>query len=299
MSTELRTKPLILDGGFGRALQDMGIDLDTPLWSARAVITSPEMVVRAHAEFIRAGAQIITTNTYALTRYYLEKAGRVAEQQQLLERAYMLAHRAVRESGVSGVRVAAGIPPLNESYRPDLVNQRIMESEYPFLIQTAVEEGADLIIGETLSSIAEARALLKHGTESGLPVWISFTLNGEGDLRSGESLESAARIVAEEGAAAVLVNCAGVDSISLGVAKLSALAEKIPLTFGAYANRFYPVREGFTLEGGLNRIDEGVSPASYAAHARRWVDQGAGVVGGCCGIGPEYIRLLSEEVRGG
>ncbi len=286
----------LLDGGMGRALSELGVSLDAPLWSARAFLSRPDLIQKAHENFIRAGSQVITTNGYALTDYYLTMAGLMDQKEELLKASYALAHQARRVLGRRDVRIAASIPPLNESYRPDLVDERQMAVEYPQLIHSAAEAGADILLGETLSTVSEARSILANTGEQRIETWISFTVSGNGRLRSGESLAEAAGVCSEMGASAVLINCSTPHEID---AALDALAESLEgsgLRYGAYANRFTQVRPDFTLKGGLNPIDEGVSCPDYREMVLGWVRRGARIVGGCCGFGPEYIREIAESL---
>ena len=286
----------ILDGGFGRELQKRGGAIYPPLWSARAFFEAPEVIEQLHYDFIMAGAEVICTNAYALTRYYLAKVGKEDEQGELLDQAYYLAKKAITRSS-KPVKIAAILPPLSETYRPDLLRStKEMDDEYALHVHKAIEHGADIILGETLSSLVEAESIFKQiNPERDLPVWISFTVNQDGNLRDGMSVKEAARCVVEMGGSAVLVNCATVDNIDKSIELLSEVDSEIPFHFGAYPNRFHEVRPDFTLESGLNTIDEGLTINEFIRHAHQWVDKGATIIGGCCGIGVDYIHALSLE----
>lgn len=286
----------ILDGGFGRELQKRGVSIDPPLWSARAFFEAPEVIEQLHYDFIMAGSDVVCTNAYALTRYYLAKVGKEDEQGALLDQAYELAKNAIKRSNQL-VKIAAILPPLSETYRPDLlVNTQEMEDEYALHVQKAIEHDADIILGETLSSLVEAQSIFKQiNPELNLPVWISFTVNQDGNLRDGMCLKEAALGVIDMGCSAVLVNCSTVDNIDKSIQLLSEVKSDIPFHYGGYPNRFHEVRPDFTLEGGLNTIDEGLSINDYIQHTRQWVDNGATIIGGCCGIDVDYIHALSLE----
>jgi S-methylmethionine-dependent homocysteine/selenocysteine methylase len=150
----------LLDGGFGRALEEMGENIDAPLWSANAFFENSESIKRVHKDFIYAGAQIITSNTYAVTRYNFSKAQREHSIRDTLNLAYELAKGAISETG-RDVILAASIPPLTESYRPDLVDEERLLKEYDELIECAVANDVDVLLAETLTSQKEAKALLR------------------------------------------------------------------------------------------------------------------------------------------
>lgn len=285
----------LIDGGMGRALHERGVSLDAPLWSARAFLGDPDLIKQAHLDYIQAGATVITTNSYALTDYYLGRAGLLGRKQQMLEQAYQIADQARTESGLNNIRIAGSIPPLNESYRPDLVQPDQLEREYPLLIQAAASNGADLLLAETLSSITEAESVLTHAHPVEIPLWVSFTVSADGTLRSGESVRDAARLCMYHGADAVLLNCSTPAAITTAMNQLAGELRGTDLKFGGYANRFREVSSQFTLEGGLNELNTGLSCASYTETVSAWIDLGATIVGGCCGMGPDYIRTISNN----
>jgi S-methylmethionine-dependent homocysteine/selenocysteine methylase len=290
---------VLLDGGMGRALHEMGVSLDAPLWSARAFLERPEAIEQAHRDFIAAGAEVITTNSYALTDYYLRAGGLLDRKEDLLRMAYALAQAARdKQSPDKSPRIAASIPPLNESYRPDLVERRQCEDEYPRLIAAAVDGGADILLGETLSTLLEAEIILRSAGKYDIPRWISFTVGADGRLRSGESIEEALTCCREGGAEAILFNCSMPPAIDRALDHLIPAMGTRAMPFGAYANRFEQVPEDFTLKGGINRINIGLSCSAYNSWVRRWIERGASIVGGCCGIGPEYIAEIRELAFG-
>ncbi|BBM82147.1 homocysteine S-methyltransferase family protein [Candidatus Uabimicrobium amorphum] len=291
--------PLLLDGGFGRELQARGESIAAPLWSANVYYSRPEIVKEIHLDFIHAGAEIITTNTYAITEYYLKKAGKQGEQHQLLHAAYDFAHQA-RQCVVVDypIYIAASIPPLSESYRADLVaNVAKLEAEYTMLIDTAVKNNVDILLAETLSHSVEAKVIAKIAKQCKLPLWISFTVNAAGNLRSGESLQTVATQILDMGVHAVLVNCATLPNLNKSIEILQALSQKKPFTFGVYGNRFNEIPTNFALENGLNTINTVLSKKDYVHAVKTWLDKGASIIGGCCGIGPEYITEIKNNLQ--
>ena len=146
---------VILDGGMGRELQRRGAPFRQPEWSALALSEAPEQVVAVHASYIAAGAQVITSNSYAVVPFHIGEARFAAEGQALAETAGRLARQAADAAGAQ-VRVAGSLPPLFGSYRPDLFNaDRVTELLAPLLNCLAPHE--DLRLAETQRSLAEAR----------------------------------------------------------------------------------------------------------------------------------------------
>ncbi|GAB7021995.1 homocysteine S-methyltransferase family protein [Salidesulfovibrio brasiliensis] len=287
---------ILLDGGTGRELEKQGASIDPPLWSANAFYSNPDIVKEVHKSFINAGASVITTNTYALTRYHLSNAEKQGDQVALLDMAYSQARQARAETH-DGVRIAASIPPLSESYRADLVpDNTALEKEYELLIDRAIHNQADILLGETLSHAREARMIAKIAQKTTIPLWISFTVNESGNLRSGESLEETATELLDLGVKVLLANCSTMQNIHKSMSIYQALATAFDFQYGAYGNRYNEIREDYKLELKSTELKEDLSPALYTDAARLWVEKGATIVGGCCGIGPDYIRHISQNL---
>ncbi|WP_060480241.1 MULTISPECIES: homocysteine S-methyltransferase family protein [Pseudomonas] len=288
---------VVLDGGMGRELQRSGAPFRQPEWSALALSEAPEAVVGVHAAFIAAGAQVITSNSYAVVPFHIGEERFAQEGLQLATVAGQLARRAANASA-QPVRVAGSLPPLFGSYRPDLFQpQRVAEVLKPLL--EGLAPNVDLWLAETQSSIAEVRAIHSHLPADGKPFWVSFTLQDEDvdsvpRLRSGEPVADAVEAVAELGVAALLFNCSQPEVIgaALDVARSIIEARQADIAIGAYANAFPPQSKQATANDGLDELREDLDPPGYLAWARDWRGRGASLIGGCCGIGPEHITQI-------
>jgi S-methylmethionine-dependent homocysteine/selenocysteine methylase len=291
-------RPLLLDGGMGRELRARGVPLLDTIWSANGLVAAPDVVRQIHSDYIQAGADVITTNTYGLIRIDLANEGIEDRFAELNVLACMLAREA-REASERPVMIAGSLPPLRGSYRPDLVGP--LEEIRPLYDEQAklLAVHVDLLLCETMSSGAEALAAASAAAETGLPVWVSFTLadSGLGELRSGESVADVLDQLRDLPIEGVLANCCTPESI--GAAMPEMVRSGKPFT-GGYANTFQPVPEEWTLESdGLLPTRDDLDAEAYAAHARAWLEAGATVAGGCCGTGPRHIarlrRLLDES----
>ena len=228
----------VLDGGMGRELMRIGAPFRQPEWSALALLDGPEWVVTAHRNFINAGAQVITTNSYAVVPFHLGDERFVAQGRELAHLAGALAREAV--AGRSDVVVAASLPPLFGSYRPDLFDATKAANIIDPLVD-GLCESADVWLGETLGSIAEVRTVRTalHRVGDDRPLWISFTLDDEvpGTLRSGEQVDEAVRVAEDFGATAVLFNCCQAETISQAIPIARGVLHD-SVQVGGYANRF-------------------------------------------------------------
>jgi S-methylmethionine-dependent homocysteine/selenocysteine methylase len=287
---------VLTDGGMGQELLRRSQTPPTPLWSGRVLIDEPELVCELHVEFIRAGARVITINSYAATPERLEREGVGDLFEQLQALALDLAHEARETAGEEGVLIAGCLPPLFGSYHPALT---IGFEETLAIYRRIVAQQAgrvDLVLCETMASAEEARAAAIAAAESGRPVWVSWTLADDGPprLRSGETLTAAADALADIRPAARLVNCSQPEAITAALPELVALGG----TVGAYANAFTAVerlKHGGTVDVLAARED--LDPATYADFALDWVAAGATIVGGCCEVGPGHIAVLHDRLR--
>ena len=291
-----RGRRLILDGGMGQELAARGLETGDGLWSARALLDAPDSVLAVHRDFIEAGADVITANSYAATRRRLDPSGIEDGFARCNRAAGALARQAADETE-RDVLVAGSLPPIYGSYRPDRV--RPVDELEPLYREQAeiLADSVDLFICETMSTAAEALAAARGAAAIGFPVWVSWTVadDGSGLLRSGETVQQAIDSLDGIAVEAVLLNCSMPESVE---AALPALSEHAGRPFGAYANGFSAIGAGYDVADGANVPDrrEELTPDRYAEHARRWLDSGASIVGGCCEVGPSHIAALRELV---
>jgi len=283
---------VILDGGMGQEIIRRGVPQRHGLWSASALIEAPQVVRAIHEDYIRAGARVVTTNTYITARTRLEIAGIPERFAELNRLAGELARQA-RDACGEAVLIAGSLPPLYASYRPDLV--RGFEISAPCYREMAdvLAPYVDLFLCETMSSGDEALAAVCGAKGTGKPVWVAWTLadGGADVLRSGETIAQAAAVLDGQPVSAFLANCCSPESITAAMPRLVAL-DRGPV--GGYANGFVDIPPGAEVRDNLPAARGDLDPESYLRHASRWVDAGARLVGGCCEVGPAHIARLAE-----
>ncbi|MFC1577865.1 homocysteine S-methyltransferase family protein [Thermodesulfobacteriota bacterium] len=296
----LPERTILLDGGMGRELRFRGVDVMTSIWSARALIDAAEIVREIHSDFIAAGADIITINSYGIVKSNLAWAGIEDRFEELNLLACNLAKEA-RDASGRDVLIAGSLPPLAGSYRPDRVGK--FEEIEPLYREQAeiLAPHVDLLLCETMSSASEGRAAAAAATRTGKPVWVCWTLHEDisGRLRSGEDIIDAAGVLADLPLSGLLANCSAPESITKAMPQLKQTGLKY---FGGYANTFQPIPEDWKIEGhkktdGSLGLREDLDPETYAVHASDWLKAGATVVGGCCGTRPAHIARLKELIK--
>ncbi len=289
----------ILDGGMGRELKKIGAPFRQPEWSALALMQSPELVSDVHTHFLNAGATVITTNAYALVPFHIgeqtfnEQAFKLAETAAKLARDAVNAPQGKQEGKLS---VAGCIPPAFGSYRPDLFDaSRVSEILIPLI--EAQAPYIDVWLIETASSIEEADAVVSLiKTLSSRPIWLSFSLHNRAStdepvtLRSGEPLEKIVPVLRD--VERVLFNCSQPEEMESAITITRKLNPNIAI--GAYANSFSERKRSHQANALLSELRDDVTPARYLDYVKSWIAAGASTVGGCCGIGPEHIKAISE-----
>ncbi len=290
------TEITLLDGGMGQELVHRAGDRPTPLWSTQVMMDKSGLVAEVSRDFLIAGATVATLNSYAIQRDRLAPVGIEDQFEALHAMALQEGRNAIAAHG-SG-RLAGSLGPLGASYRPDIhPSAEIAVPLYREVAELFVGK-TDLVICETVVSLEHTRCIIEGAKAAGLPIWCAFSVNDEdgSKLRSGESVVEAAQIAADMGVSTVLANCSAPEVIP---AALSELA-KVGLPFGAYANGFTKISDGFledrpTVDALSLRKD--FSPELYADHVMAWVDQGATVVGGCCEVSPAHIAEIAMRLR--
>jgi S-methylmethionine-dependent homocysteine/selenocysteine methylase len=296
-------------------LKRIGAPFGQPEWSALALIESPEHVRQAHAGFASAGADVITTNSYAVVPFHIGDERFESDGHRLVALAGSLARSVADEFGA---RVAGSLPPVLGSYQPD----RFIADEALPILEVLVEAQApyvDVWIAETTSSIAEAELVRSVLDAAGdrRPLWVSFTLEDETfhadvhdgraghalhssegiadtpRLRSGESVTDAVVAAQAMGAELVAFNCSQPEVMEAAVSEaVAAGAGALPI--GVYANVF-EVEDHEMANETINDLRLDVTPDVYLEFAERWVAAGASMVGGCCGVGPAHVSALSAR----
>lgn len=282
--------PLILDGAMGTELQRREVDTGLPLWSANALMVHPEIVLQIHKDYIEAGADIITANTFRTTRRTFRRGNLPDRSLQLTKNALTLARQAREAFPDRDVLVAGSMAPLEDCYRPDLVpGDRELQEEHSELAARLAEGGVDFILVETVNTIREAYVACKAAKDTGKEVVVSFVCDNEGRLLSGESLRDAIVTVAQLSPAMFSINCVSPRFMKRSVEELKRTTQ---LPYMLYGNVGLPEssKDGW-------EFTHDVSEDDYARFALEWHREGASIIGGCCGTTPTYVRSVAAKFK--
>jgi homocysteine S-methyltransferase len=289
----------VLDGGMASELEYLGANINGPLWSAHVLEESPEKIAAVHRAYIQAGADIIETASYQVSRMgYAEVGLDPARADAALLHSVELARQAAAAFPRKRILIAASLGP----YGAALHNGAEYHGNYTCTFTDLIEfhrqridvlaaaqpaQAPDIFAFETLPSLAEAEAIGQAlAPHRELAAWFTFTCPDREHVAHGELLRQCATAVAAfPQTVAIGVNCTHPTLISALIAELRAASEK-PIV--VYPNS----GEGWDAQA---RCWTGVSdPKAYGEKAREWLNAGAQIIGGCCRTRPAHIRQVAS-----
>ncbi len=288
------TRTVLCDGAMGTMLYARGIFINRCFDELN--LSQPDLVRTVHAEYLQAGAAVIETNTFGANSFRLERYGLGDKVEAINLAGIRLARECVeqiREKQSTDAYVAGALGPLGVQLQP----LGTVTAEQAFaafadqvraLVQGGPGVGADLLVVETMTSLAEQAIRAAKSIAPGLPLMVMMTVGEEGNCLDGTSAETAAEKLTAWGADAVGCNCSTGPAIILGVIERMRSVTTLPLA--AMPN------------AGMPRSVEGrniymASPEYMASFARKFVQAGASFVGGCCGTTPQHIRAMKSALR--
>ena len=277
----------ILDGAIGSELIRRGLTLPEYIWSADANVNYPELVLQIHREYVDAGSDYITTNTFRTTpRSYLKTGINRKKASQMAKNSLVRAVELAKKTALKRTQIIGSIAPLEDCYRPDLFPGRdLAMSEFSQLGKWMTEAGVDILLLETMNSMAETEAGLYALKDADQPIWVSFVLKDENHLLSGDDLADALLMLTGFQIEMVLLNCnplgrtkRAVDNIvgnpigSWGISPNLGMGEPSP-------------------DGCIVKHEPMEKYLSLVKHA---LNSGASVIGACCGSSPEHIAEIKK-----
>ena len=273
---------IILDGGMGTQLQALGL----PLGQAPEVwnLTEPEKVTAVQARYVEAGSRVLYTNTFGVNRL---KAGRTGYTVQELVAAGVRCARSAANG--KDVRVALDIGPLGQMLEP-LGTLRFEEAYDIFreIVAAGRDEGADLIVIETMSDLYEVKAAVLAAKEnSSLPVWVTMTFEENGRTFVGTTVPAMGLTLSGLGVDAMGFNC------SLGPKELLPLIRELRL----WTDRPLILKPNAGLPDPATG-EYRITAEEFAEELKPALEEGVGILGGCCGTDPDFIRCVSALADG-
>lgn len=294
--TLLGADPLLIDGATGSMLEQRGVPVDPVCWHAAAALTHPDALTAVHREHLDAGAQVITTNTFATARFVLAPAGH-DDDFESINRASVEAAERARDSVDRPVLIAGAIsclaPGFDTSNYPSATTEA---NAYRELAETLAELGVDVLALEMMQDTVHAPRAIEAAQTTGLPIWIGLSCRVDEDL--GELMgfdfpetrfATVARELASFAPAAMCVMHTPVDAVPAALDELRSWWDG---TLGVYPElgSFDPVS---------GRHSQTIVPGDFAQLARTWHEAGVSILGGCCGALPAHIAALAQALGTG
>ncbi len=276
-------RTLILDGAMGTQLMERGLELPLPLWSAETNITNPKDVLSVHCDYIKAGADIITTNTFRSTSWSYRKID--LSPKRASERAKLSLMKAVESAYNSKASFIAGsITSLEDCYRPDLFpGQSAAEDSYGETLMWFKEAGIEIILFETMGHLEEIEIALKAASDFS-KIWLSLIIKDSSHLLSGHSLEDV-YVLSADRVCCMLLNCNTFDKSNDALVKFK---EEWNGNWGIYPNlgESEPEPDG--------AMDQKIDDGSFESMIANYMAESPAIIGSCCGSSPKHTVMIRK-----
>jgi len=277
-------RPLILDGAMGSMLQKKGLKSSGSMWMSMANVTDADIVYNIHKEYISAGADIITTNTFRTNPEAVKNFAVNIKVNTLVKQAVTLAVSASEELPIF---IAGSNAPAEDCYQKERkLSFRKIEYNHQKHINLLMENGCHFILNETQSHLDEIKLICKYCSQKKIPYIISIFVDENLNLLSGENLLEAIKVAIDYSPLALGINCIKPETF-LKFYKTN----KLDFNWGVYLNAG---RGSFTEE----KIITGLSPEDYAVTIKKALTKSPSFVGGCCGTTPAHIRAIKKVIDG-
>ncbi len=287
---------IVVDGATGTELQRRGAPMDRAAWCARATLTHPGLLRQLHEDYIRAGAHVVTANTFASSRRMLTPAGLGDAVAEINTKAVRIAREARDRTAPGHAVVVAGslstmkpiLPGTGKSDPAFVPTAKEAKATYGELAGLLAEAGAELILMEMMCDVEQAGYALEAAVATGLPIWVGFSVHAAADgrvtMHGNDELDFAAVIDP------VMRIGGSVAGVMHSYADETTTALEILFRHWSGPVSAYPESGYFEMPEW--RFVDIVAPEAFAAQTRGWVESGVQIVGGCCGIGPQHIEAM-------
>ena len=289
-------KLVILDGAMGSELEKNGAQMDKKLWCGTSSIKFPEIVKKVHEDYIEAGADVITTNTYASTPISMKNYGFENSIEEYNKKSVLIAKKAAENSN-KDIAIAGSVSASGSFYKLGI---KTMIPNFNEQLKILTEEGVDLIILEAMSSQAEiVQAMIECSAKVKVPVWLAISCvidNNSNEIMLGyndsidappevyENFEKSLKKFSQLHKGPILIAHSNIDVTGKAVKIAKKIFNGI---IGAYPNVGFYEKPHWIYE-------DNMKPEDFLIQAKSWVENGSQIIGGCCGIGPDLIKSLSN-----
>ena len=293
---------VILDGGTGTELERRNVPMNDDAWCALATDVDPDALRGVHEDYIRAGAEVITANTYASSRNMLGPAGMGDRVAGLNRRAVEIAREARdRAAGGRAVAVAGSmshmmpmIPGESRNRPEDLPSDDEVLANARELAGIIKSAGADLIVMEMMSRPPQMRPLIEAARETGLPVWIGMSARLDDN---GEVVSFAWESYPFDEVVDAALQAGGGEVLGIMHTNVHVVEPALDIVRKHWSGPMMAYPDSGYFKMPQWQFDDIIPAEDLAKEAKGWIAQGATAVGGCCGLGVEHIETLAARLR--
>lgn len=290
MNKDLK-KPLIMDGAMGTELMRRGIELPLPLWSSMSNIDQFDQVMNIHKDYLEAGCDILTTNTFRTTPRTFIKAGYSQNESEIISEqccnmAIEAAKHAVKKENTL---IAGSVAPLEDCYEPShFPGKEIAKKEFRLIIDRIIRKGVDILLFETMGNYEEIESALQVSNHIDIQRWLSIVLKNKNSILDGTELQKVVELANKNKIDMVLINCTPVNIISEALDIFLGYRKG---KWGVYPNagENMPTKDGEF----VSKLDD----ESFCKAIQDYITLGASVVGSCCGSTPNTVRKISNMIK--
>ena len=282
-TARLNSKPLLLDGAIGSYLQQQGLAIDDVLWTTNINHSNPNTIVQTHLDYIEAGADIITTNTFRTNPSSLLKAGKNNAERYVKDAVELAKQAALGKN----VLIAGSNAPAEDCYQiKRILYHKELQINHVNHIDLLIDSGVDFVLNETQSHFDELRIICDHCDKNKIPYAISLYVNRSMELLSGENLETALSFLNDYNVLAVGLNCLSPELFHKIIGSIQ-LAE----------------RWGFYLNCGSGKLTDKnieceIQPDEYLDIVKKSMLYKPSFIGSCCGSNPSHTKKIREFLDG-
>jgi len=288
-------KPVIIDGGTGTEMEKRGAQMEEKGWSASCTLTAPDLLRNIHEDYIKAGAEVIITNTFSTSKHVLEACD-LGDQFEEMNAAAVRIAREARDNAVEpnvAVWVAGSMSTITfkNGQQPDKATS---QANFDRQAEILAEGGIDFFMLEMMNDIDNMMIAYNAAAKTGLPIIVGFNAytNANGEIQLGMGHSPDDRPTLAEGIQALPDGVPMITVMHSLTSDIPASLDIIHANFdgpsGVYAHWGEFVMPNW-------QFSDMISAEAYADEAQKWVDAGTRLIGGCCGIGPEHIRELTRR----
>ena len=295
-------KVILLDGGVSTEIQKRGASMDPNVWSGLSTKSNPDAVLEVHEDYIRAGSEIITANTYSCARHVLESIMLGHEAKLINFKSVQLAKEArdnVAENDVWIAGSMSSMPPLTSDHEVAL--DAHAEASYIEQAEVLAEAGVDLIITEMMRDIENAKMVVNAAAATGLPVWVGFStmVDESSDNVRGLRWKNVSDIETPLDFAKIIEAMSGMGIQAAGImhTRIDGIDPALQVLDAHWPGPKFAYAETGEFVPPDWHFEQACTPIDYVKRVSDWINRhDLKIVGGCCGTGPQHIRLLREHL---